>query len=101
MNKNRIIIYATLVLAILLIAVPSTIKVVEKHNERLLKNTIKKIEEAAKDCYYNDSCVEEYITLEELYEKTSLELLSNPITKKVYSVDSYVNVKENFKFIEK
>lgn len=66
----------------------------------MLENTIKKIEETAKDCYYNNSCVEDRIPLSELYEKTGLTQQNNPITKKVYNESSYVSVKDNFLFIE-
>lgn len=100
MSKNRVWIYSTVVIIALLIAVPSTYKVVTKHNERMLKNTLQKIVETAKDCYYNNSCVNEEITLEELYEKTGLTEMYNPVTKKIYNEKSYVSVKEDFKFIE-
>jgi uncharacterized metal-binding protein YceD (DUF177 family) len=75
--KNKILLYTTALLLFLIIAIPSTYKVIKKHNTRLLINTIKRIEEAAKYCYYNDSCVEEQITLEELYEKTEIEEIKN------------------------
>lgn len=98
MNKKWI--YATILILILMIAIPSTYKVIHTHYGRLQKNTIKKIEEAAKDCYYNNSCVEEKITLAEIYEKTGLATMSNPITKKVYNEKSYVDVTNNFTFVE-
>lgn len=98
MNKKWI--YTTTLLLILIIAVPSTYKVIDRHNKRMLENGIKKIEEAAKNCYYNNSCIEEKITLAEIYEKTGLQTMSNPITKKVYSEESYVDVNNNFQFIE-
>lgn len=100
MSRNKIWIYSTIILIILLIAVPSTYKVITKHNDRMLKNTTKRIIEAAKDCYYNSSCVNEKITLEELYEKTGLPEMNNPVTKKIYNEKSYVSVKEGFIFIE-
>ena len=99
MSKNKIFIYFLVLVICLLIAVPSTYKVVKKHNERMLKNTIETIVEAAKDCYYNDSCVDEVITLKELYEKTGLDTMYNPISKRIYNEDSYVNVSEDFKFV--
>lgn len=100
MKKNRIWIYFTIIMIVLFIAIPSTYKVVKKHNDRMLRNTVQTIIEAAKDCYYNESCVEEEITLEELYEKTGLPLMSNPVSKKIYNEKSYVNVKDNFQFVE-
>lgn len=101
MNKNKIIIYGTILFILLVIAIPSTYKVIKKHQDRLLRNTVQKIVETAKDCYYNASCVDDKITLEELYEKTDLERMSNPITKEVFHESSYVLVSENFKFYDK
>lgn len=100
MTKNKIIFYLTLIAILLIIALPTTYKVIKKHQDRLLKITIKQIEETAKDCYYNSSCIENEITLKELYEKTDLPRMSNPITKMVYSESSYVSVNDNFKFYE-
>ncbi len=101
MGKNKIWIYSTILIVLILIALPSTYKVIRIHKDRLLKNTIQRITEAAKDCYYNNSCVGNEITLEELYEKTGLIEMNNPITKKKYNKNSYVLVNEDFKFIEK
>ena len=98
MNKKWL--YTTTLLLILILAIPSTYKVIHRHNERMLKTVTKKIEETAKNCYYNNSCVEEKITLSEIYEKTGLPTMSNPMTKKVYNEKSYVDVKNNFQFIE-
>ena len=67
---NRKWMYGTTLLLILMIAIPSTYKVIHTHYERLRLNTTKKIIEAAKDCYYNNSCIEEKIKLSEIYEKT-------------------------------
>jgi len=97
---NRKWIYGTILLLILMIAIPSTYKVIHTHYERLRQNTTKKIIEAAKDCYYNNSCIEEKITLAEIYEKTGLPTMSNPITKKIYNEASYVDVSDNFSFNE-
>ena len=101
MSKNRIVVYVTILLFILLIAIPTLYKTFKRHNNRLLGATTKKIIEKAKDCYYNESCIEDKITLQELYEKTDLKELTNPITKKIYNPESYVLVSKNFKFIEK
>ncbi len=100
MSKNKIWIYSTVIIIVLLIAIPSTYKVITKHNERMLENTTKKIVETAKDCYYNNSCIEEVITLAELYEKTGLTEMYNPVTKRIYNPKSYIDVKNEFQFIE-
>ena len=101
MSKNKVIIYSTILITIFLIFVPSVYKTIKQHNDRLLAVTTKKIIETAKSCYYNESCIEEKITLNELYEKTELKELINPLTKKVYNSESYVDVKDNFAFVEK
>ncbi len=100
MKKNKIYIYGTILIVLVLILVPSLAKVVKKHQDYLLQNTIKTITETAKDCYYNDSCVGDIIYLSELYEKTSLTTMSNPLTKKIYSENSYIDVKNDFTFVE-
>ncbi len=101
MNKNKIIIYCTVLFLILLISVPSIVKTIKKHNERLMNVVTKKIVETAKNCYYNESCINNEITLKELYEKTDLEEMINPLTKKIYNEESYVIVSEEFRFVEK
>jgi hypothetical protein len=101
MDKNKVIMYATIVIVILMIAIPSTIKVINTHKERLTSVVVKEIVWKAKDCYYNDSCVDDKITLKELYEKTDLQEEINPVTKKKYDEDSYVLVSEDFSFVER
>jgi hypothetical protein len=101
MNKNKTIIYVTIIVVILLIGIPSTIKVINNHNEKLKRVVINEIVRYAKDCYYNESCIDDKITLEELYDKTDLEEQINPVTKMKYNVDSYVLVSEDFKFVDR
>ena len=100
MKKNKVIIYVTTLVLIFIIAIPAVIKTIKRHNERLLSVTTKRITETAKNCYYNESCVEEKITLKELYEKTELKEQFNPLSKKIYNDNSYVLVSEDFKFVE-
>ena len=101
MNKNKIIIYVSCLIIIFMITIPSVLKTIDKHNERLEEVAVRKIIDAAKDCYYNDSCVGSTIMLSELYEKMDLEEVTNPRTKKMYDLSSYVDVKNGFVFVEK
>jgi hypothetical protein len=101
MNKNKVILYVTIIILVFLISIPTTIKVMNKHNEYLTSVVVEEIVWAAKDCYYNESCVDDEITLKELYEKTSLEEQTNPVTKKKYNETSFVLVSDNFKFVER
>lgn len=100
MTKNKTIIYITLIILISIIVIASFLKVGKIHDERMLEVTTKKIVDSAKKCYYNNSCINDKITLQELYEKMGLQVQTNPITKQVYNENSYVLVSENFKFVE-
>lgn len=101
MNRNKTIIYITVVALVLIILIPTIYTIVKKHNDRLINVTYKRIEEAAKDCYLKGVCLDEKITLKQLYENKYLEKESDPITKEYYNEESYVERKDKkFKFIE-
>ena len=102
MNRNKYIIYITIFAIILIICLPTTYTIIKKHNQKLTSVTHKRIEEAAKDCYYDFVCTNEKITLKELYEHGYLEKEGNPITKKYYDENMFVLKQENqFVFQEK
>lgn len=92
MNRNRIIIYITIVAVLAIIIIPTVYTVINNHNTRLLNITHKRIEEAARDCYLDEVCKDKKITLKELYENKYLEKENNPITKIYYNQESYVIV---------
>ncbi len=100
MSKNKIISYVSILIIVLAVFTTTALKVYKMHNERLLEVTTKAIIDSAKKCYYNNSCVNNRITLNELYDKMGLSTQTNPITKKVYNDQSYVDVKNNFQFNE-
>ena len=95
MNRNKVIINITIVAIILIILIPTVYNIIKKHNDRLIKVTEKRIEEAAKDCYLKNICKDNKITLKVLYDNNYLEKESNPITKEYYNENSYVLVKNN------
>lgn len=95
MNRNKVIIYLTIISILLIISIPTVYNIIKKHNDRLIKVTEKRIEEAAKDCYLKDICKDNKITLKVLYDNKYLEKESNPITKEYYNEESYVLVKNN------
>lgn len=97
MSTSKIIIYLSVLAIAFIIGVPTLYKVVNKHYENLYKVTEKKITDAAKKCYYEGKC-EKNILLSDLYEKGYLEQMSDPVTKVVYSSDSYILVNEGFTF---
>lgn len=101
MNKNKAIGNLTFLIIIALITIPTFTKVKHNHQERLMNVAENQIIDTAKNCYYSESCINSKITLAELYEKTGLAPIINPITKMEFNEASYVDVVNNFEFIEK
>ena len=100
MKSNKIIVVSSIIIIILILAIPTTYKVIKNHNKNLYKVVEDKIVEKAKECYYDKKCLEEKITLKELYENEYLDKVSNPITKEYYNENSYVEIKNNkYKFV--
>lgn len=101
MNRNKTIIYITVVALVLIILIPTIYTIVKKHNDRLINVTYKRIEEATRECYLDGKCMDEKTTLKKLYENDYLKKESDPITKEYYNEESYVERKDKkFKFIE-
>lgn len=96
MNINKIIVYITVLVCLLMIGVPTLYKIVKENEQNLYLVSEKKITEAAYKCYYEGKCAKNTVTLEELYQKGYLvneEI--DPITKEVYSKDSYVVINKD------
>ena len=101
MNRNKVIIYITIVALVLIILIPTTMKIVKKHNNRMISVTHKRIEEATRECYLDGKCMDEKTTLKKLYENDYLKKESDPITKEYYNEESYVERKgKTFNFVE-
>ncbi len=101
MNTNKVVILGSIITIILLISIPTVYKVIKNHNDHLYKATYDKILNSAKNCFYDQNCPEEIITLKTLYEKNYLKPVSNPITKEYYNENSYVKrVNTTFQFYE-
>ena len=94
MEKNRIIIYTTIIALILVIGCPTIYKVVKNHNNKLYTISEKRIIEASKKCWNEDKCSNDTITLKELYKNKYLKKQADPITKKYYSESSKITKKE-------
>ena len=98
MNRTKWIIYITIFAILLIIIIPTTYTILKRHNDRLIAVSHKRIEEAARDCYLEEKCMEDKIMLKQLYEQKYLEKESNPITKEYYNENSYVK-REGNKYI--
>jgi len=98
MNKNKIVIYTTVIAIIFIIGCPTIYKVVKNHNDKLYKITEKRIIEAAKKCWNEEKCTPNETTLKELYDFKYLEKQANPVTKKYYNDLSKIIKKEEIVF---
>lgn len=90
MTTNKVMIIGTIIIVILMISLPTIYYVIKDYQSNLLRVVENKIISAAKECYYEDICQDEKITLDFLYQKNFLEKASNPITKEYYNINSYV-----------
>ena len=93
MNKKIIII--TICLIIVLIGGTTGYKVMKRHHANLLLVSSKYIEEKARDCYNDNLCLTNEITLEMLYNNNYLARQANPVTKEYYNDKSYVLRNDN------
>lgn len=101
MTTNKITIYGTIIIIILILGIPTTYKVIQNHNTKLIEATESKIIEAGKKCYFDGTCEEDKITLKTLYDLNYLDKISNPITKEYYNENSYILIKDKtFTFIK-
>lgn len=97
MSQNKIVFWITILASLVIIALPTTLKIVEHHQEKLYLVATKKIFESALDCFYEDVCSED-ITIGELKNSGYLkEDVVNPKTKMFFSND-LVLVYENNQF---
>ncbi len=99
--QNKHILSITIVIILIMILVPVIYSVTKEYEKNIINVTEKRIIEAAINCYKEDKCTESQITLSKLYENNYLEKEVHPITKKVYSDESYVTKKEDgYHFVE-
>ena len=95
MKSSKIIIYLTVIACIFIIAIPTLYKVISENHRKLYIVTNKRVIEAAQKCFYDEKCLSTKITLKELYKNGYLnEKVIDPVTKIVYSDDSYVMLKK-------
>ncbi len=92
MNNNKIIIFIAIIALILIIGVPTILKVRERHNDALYNALDNQIIEAAKKCVNDNKCKEdENIYLKDLYKNKYLKKLVDPITDEYIKESTYVD----------
>ena len=82
-KMNKICISLTIIIIALMIGIPTSNKVLNKHNDKLIKVTEKRITEATKKCFIDEKCHGNEITLQDLYDNNYLNEEINPITKNI------------------
>ncbi len=98
MSSNKIIIYISLIAIILIIAVPTILKVIDYHNEKLYDTMESKIIEKTKICFLEEKCSEDKVSLKKLYSLGYLEKIEDPVKHIYVNENSYV-IKKNEKYI--
>lgn len=100
MNTNKMTIIGSIIAILLIVLIPTIYKVIKNHYDNLYQVVEEKIISSAKKCYYEEKCLDENITLKELYALDYLEKVSNPISKEYYNEESYIKRAGNdFRFV--
>ena len=94
MNKKYIIFVAIAILFVV-IAIPTTYKIIKNYNKKSYLVVEKKITEAAKKCFNEEKCQGDKTTLKELYDNKYLDTVVNPVTKKMYDESLEIKKSEN------
>ena len=101
MDHNKIIIYLTIIAIIVVITIPTLIKVQANYKEKMYASTISTIETAATKCVNDGLCMEDEITLKELYDNKYLDRVVNPTNKEYFKDSSYlIKIEDEFEFVE-
>ena len=95
---TKIINIILIIIAILLLIVPSAIYIKKTHNYNLRLVVEKEVIEAANKCKNQDICLEDKVSLKFLIDNNYLEKVYDPITKEIISYESYVDFNNN-KFV--
>jgi len=95
MKKNNKIITITIFIIMGMIVLPTIYKIYTNHNNNLIKVVEKEFMYQAKICYKEEKCANK-VYLKDLYEnKYITEKLTNPLNKKYYDDNSYIDIEKN------
>ena len=93
--SKKYIIFTSIAILFLIIAFPTTYKIIKNYNNKSYIVVEKKIKEAAKKCYLEEKCTGDETTLKVLYENNYLDTIVNPVTKKIYDENLVIKKSEN------
>ena len=94
MNKRYLILLALAILFVI-VAIPTTYKIIKNYNKKSYLVVEKKITEAAKKCFNEEKCTGDKTTLKELYDNKYLDVVVNPVTKKMYDDNLEIKKSDN------
>lgn len=92
--NNKHLILLTGLASLLIVLIPTIYKVVKDYQTKLISVVEKEITEAALNCWNEDKCTDDEITLDDLYQLKYLDKQINPINKKVYDGSSKIIKKD-------
>lgn len=91
--NNKKVIGLTIFIILGMIICPTVYKIYQNHNNNLILVVESKFYYNAKNCYNADDCLNSTVYLKDLYEKDYIkDQLTNPLNKKYYSEESYINL---------
>ena len=93
--KSRTIILITILTIVISISGATIWKVNDRHLQREIDVVEKRIIEGAIDCFNNDDCTGNKVTLGSLINKGYAKKEINPQSKTYYDLNSYVNYENN------
>ena len=91
--RNKTIIFTSILIALVIITINTSIVVTKKHDERLIYSMKSRIEYYAKRCFLEEKCAGT-MTLNTLYENDYLEEQVNPVTKEVLDSNIIIEFKD-------
>ncbi len=94
MNKRYLILLALAILFVI-VAIPTTYKIIKNYNKKSYLVVEKKITEAAKKCFNEEKCAGDKTTFKELYDNKYLDVVVNPVTKKMYDDNLEIKKSDN------
>lgn len=81
-------------LLIVVVVTASTIKINERHEEKLISSMESKISYYAKRCYLENRC-KDVVTLKDLYELGYLTQIVHPVTKEIIDENISIEYKDS------
>ena len=101
MRLNKISVFLTIIALIIIVVIPTIIKINNNHTEKLYYSVSLKFTESASKCVLDEKCnINKKILISELYELKYLDKQVNPVTKEYFNEKSYIIYKNNkYRFI--